>query len=111
MLPYKKMIEIREYHDRGGRSPFREWYDRLNSEAARKVTTAMLACTSVGSISALAIECTLGKTARGSSSCSVGERNNFYRTTSRLRSNGGKTTSSEKSNRKKRNENGFDAKF
>lgn len=35
------MIEIREYHDRGGRSPFREWYDRLNSEAARKVTTAM----------------------------------------------------------------------
>ena len=41
MLPYKKMIEIREYHDRGGRSPFREWYDRLNSEAARRVTIAI----------------------------------------------------------------------
>jgi len=41
MLPYEKMIEICEYRDRGGRSPFREWYDRLNSEAARKVTTAM----------------------------------------------------------------------
>jgi len=35
------MIEIREYHDRGGRSPFREWYDRLSPEAARKVTTAL----------------------------------------------------------------------
>ena len=34
-------IDVREYHDRGGRSPFREWYDRLNSEAARKVTTAL----------------------------------------------------------------------
>jgi len=35
------MLDIREYHDRGGRSPFREWFDKLNSEAARKVTTAL----------------------------------------------------------------------
>src|SRR5258708_14080859 len=35
------MIDIREYNDRGGHSPFREWYDRLNAEAARKVTTAL----------------------------------------------------------------------
>jgi putative addiction module killer protein len=35
------MVDIREYHDRGGHSPFREWYDRLNAEAARKVTTAL----------------------------------------------------------------------
>jgi putative addiction module killer protein len=35
------MIDIREYHDRAGRSPFREWFDKLNSEASRKVTTAL----------------------------------------------------------------------
>ena len=35
------MVDIREYHDRGGHSPFREWFDRLNAEAARKVTTAL----------------------------------------------------------------------
>jgi putative addiction module killer protein len=35
------MVDIREYNDRGSRSPFREWYDGLNSDAARKVTTAL----------------------------------------------------------------------
>jgi len=35
------MVDVREYHDGRGRSPFREWFDRLNSEAARKVTTAL----------------------------------------------------------------------
>jgi putative addiction module killer protein len=35
------MMEIREYQDSSGRSPFREWFDRLNPEAARKVTTAL----------------------------------------------------------------------
>jgi putative addiction module killer protein len=35
------MVDIREYHNRGGHSPFREWFDRLNAEAARKVTTAL----------------------------------------------------------------------
>jgi putative addiction module killer protein len=35
------MTDIREYHDRAGRSPFREWFDKLNSEASRKVTTAL----------------------------------------------------------------------
>ena len=35
------MVDIREYHDRGGHSPFRDWYDRLNAEAARTVTTAL----------------------------------------------------------------------
>ena len=34
-------IEIREYQDHRGRSPFREWFDGLNAEAARKVTTAL----------------------------------------------------------------------
>lgn len=35
------MVEIREYHDRDDDSPFREWFGRLNSDAARKVTTAL----------------------------------------------------------------------
>ncbi len=35
------MVDIREYNDHGGHNPFREWYDRLNAEAARKVTTAL----------------------------------------------------------------------
>jgi putative addiction module killer protein len=35
------MLDIREYRDQAGHSPFREWFDELNSEAARKVTTAL----------------------------------------------------------------------
>lgn len=35
------MVDIREYHDRSGHCPFRDWYDRLNAEAARRVTTAL----------------------------------------------------------------------
>ena len=35
------MIDLRKYNDRGGHSPFRDWYDRLNSEAAQRVTTAL----------------------------------------------------------------------
>ncbi len=35
------MVDIREYLDRGGRSPFREWRAKLNAEARRKVTTAL----------------------------------------------------------------------
>lgn len=40
MLPYI-VIEIREYYDRDDHSPFRDWLDRLNAEATRKVTTAV----------------------------------------------------------------------
>jgi putative addiction module killer protein len=35
------MVDIREYIDRSGRSPFRNWRDKLNPEARRKVTTAL----------------------------------------------------------------------
>ena len=35
------MIELREYHDQAGSSPFRAWFDKLNPEAARKVTAAL----------------------------------------------------------------------
>src|SRR5579859_4362965 len=35
------MIEVREYLDRGGHSPFAAWSDRLNREAAAKVAAAL----------------------------------------------------------------------
>lgn len=35
------MVDIREYQDLAGHSPFREWFNKLNSEAARKVTTSL----------------------------------------------------------------------
>jgi putative addiction module killer protein len=35
------MIDIREYIDPGGRSRYRIWFDRLNSQAAAKVATAL----------------------------------------------------------------------
>lgn len=35
------MIDVREYNDASGRSPFREWFERLNPQAATKVTTAL----------------------------------------------------------------------
>jgi putative addiction module killer protein len=41
MLPLSAVIDIREYHDRDDHSPFREWLDKLNSEAAQKVTKAL----------------------------------------------------------------------
>ena len=41
MLPSNPAIELREYHDRHGRSPFREWRSSLNPEARRKVTVAL----------------------------------------------------------------------
>ena len=35
------MVEVREYLDRVGRSPFAAWSDRLNREAAVKVAAAL----------------------------------------------------------------------
>ena len=35
------MLELREYRGPDGRSPFGDWFERLNAEAARKVTTAL----------------------------------------------------------------------
>jgi putative addiction module killer protein len=35
------MIDIREYLGRDGRNLFGAWFDRLNAEAARRVTTAL----------------------------------------------------------------------
>jgi putative addiction module killer protein len=40
MLP-SHTIEVREYLDRGGRSPFGAWSDRLTREAAVKVAAAL----------------------------------------------------------------------
>jgi putative addiction module killer protein len=35
------MIEVREYQDADGRSPFAQWFTRLNAQAAAKVTVAI----------------------------------------------------------------------
>jgi putative addiction module killer protein len=35
------MIDVREYNDRDGRSPYTDWFDRLNAQAAAKVATAL----------------------------------------------------------------------
>jgi putative addiction module killer protein len=35
------MIEVREYLDKGGRSPYAVWFDHLNREAAAKVAAAL----------------------------------------------------------------------
>ncbi len=36
------MIEIRDYVDTEGRSPYARWFDRLNARAAAKVATALV---------------------------------------------------------------------
>ena len=36
------MIEIREYIDIDGRSPYARWFDRLDARAAAKVATALV---------------------------------------------------------------------
>ncbi len=36
------MVEVREYLDGHGHSPFADWFSRLNREAAAKVTAALL---------------------------------------------------------------------
>ena len=35
------MIDVREYVDGGGRSPYATWFDSLNPQAAAKVATAV----------------------------------------------------------------------
>ena len=35
------MIEIREYIDTEGRSPYARWFNRLNAQAAARVATAL----------------------------------------------------------------------
>jgi len=35
------VIDVREFLDTKGRSPYAEWFDNLNAEAAAKVTTAV----------------------------------------------------------------------
>ena len=41
MVP-SHMVEVQEYLDPTGRSPFAEWFDGLNAQAAAKVATASL---------------------------------------------------------------------
>src|SRR5260370_10337786 len=126
MLPLSSTVDVRQYHDDGGRRPFGDWFDRLNSQAARKVTTALYRVglgisptpkalgpvfTGARSTSAPATECILEKTASGQSSFLVVERNNASRATSGLHTNDGKITSIGRNSRRKRNEYGFDTRF
>jgi putative addiction module killer protein len=41
MLSSNKPIEVREYTDEQGKSPFGRWFDGLNAVAAAKVTLAL----------------------------------------------------------------------
>ena len=43
-----QMIEIREYLGRDGRNLFGDWFDRLSSEAARRVLDAAVALKAAG---------------------------------------------------------------
>lgn len=119
------MVDILEYQDQGGGSPFRKWFDRLNAEAAGKVMTAIYRIR-LGNFSN-----TTG-VGRGVYECSInfgpgyrvyfakdgelviillgGGTKNASGTISRLRSNDGKTTSKESDNRE-RNEYGFNERF
>jgi putative addiction module killer protein len=36
------VIDVREYLDGSGKSPFRAWFDRLNAEAAAKVAAGLI---------------------------------------------------------------------
>jgi putative addiction module killer protein len=40
VLPFA-LVEVREYLDRGGRSPYAAWFDRMNREGAAKVVAAL----------------------------------------------------------------------
>lgn len=42
MLPCGKMIEILEYIDRQGYSPYAKWFNGLNAQAAAKPVTALI---------------------------------------------------------------------
>jgi len=35
------MIDVREYNDRNGQSPYAVWFNRLNAQAAAKVATTL----------------------------------------------------------------------
>jgi putative addiction module killer protein len=41
MCYHQSVLEVREYLDRVGRSPYADWFDRLNREAAAKVAAAL----------------------------------------------------------------------
>ena len=41
-VTFQKVIEIREYIDPEGGSPYAKWFNRLNAPAAAKVVTALL---------------------------------------------------------------------
>ena len=41
-LPFNKPIEVREYLEESGRSPYKKWFDALPATVAAKVSVALL---------------------------------------------------------------------
>jgi putative component of toxin-antitoxin plasmid stabilization module len=125
------MVDSREYRDPSGRGPFRDWYDRLNSEAARKVTTALYrvglgnfsnakgvgaAFRSARSILAPVIECISAKKASRSSfllavAQNNGSKSDISRALERWEDYKHRKRNGRKKKKRKRNEHGFDARF
>jgi putative addiction module killer protein len=42
MCYHRRVLEVREYLDPSGRSPYADWFDRLTSAAAAKVAVALV---------------------------------------------------------------------
>ena len=42
MCYHKKVIQVVEYEDLSGRSPYKDWFDGLNAPAAAKVASAII---------------------------------------------------------------------
>jgi hypothetical protein len=53
------MIDVREYIDQAGRSPYADWFDRLSAQAAAKVATALtrLAARNFSNVKASVLVC------------------------------------------------------
>jgi putative addiction module killer protein len=111
------MLDLREYRGPDGRCPFREWFDRLNAEAARKVTTALYRLgqgnfSNAKSVGAGVSECKINfgpgyRVYYGMDGDQIvillgAARRSANKTTSSWPSTGGKTTSSEEAQSKNR---------
>ena len=110
------MVEILEYNDQFDDSPFHDWFEKLNTDAARKVTTPIYRVghenfSNVKGVGSGVFECKIdfgpgyrayfGKDGERIVILLGGGRNKGSRTTFGRPSTDGKTTSRERSSRKK----------
>ena len=118
------MVEVREYLDRSGRSPFAAWSDRLNREAAAKVAAAVARIqqgnfSNAKGVGAGTYECRIdfgpgyriyfGKDGDRLVILVAGGAKNRQQEDIRTALAGGKTANNEK--RQEGDNNGFDARF